>query len=125
MFLIIFALALGIWCLIFISRIATSGYPRIYISYLLGFIGFVLMAVTDEAKDPVYIYLFLIFGFFATIMLFGLALSLLGEGIWREQIFAALEMRDSELQLRHKIILWLGAVVFIGLPWSIVLGLFE
>jgi len=121
MFLLVFALAIFIWIIIFVVRLTTSGYPLPYLCYLLIFSGFFLMFLTDSDSDGLGI--FLMWGLLATLLLLGLIFSKLGGGEWEAEIFKALELRDVEIKPAGKVMLWIAAIFGIGLPWSLVLGL--
>ena len=125
MFLLVFALAIFIWIIIFVVRLTTSGYPLPYLCYLLIFSGFFLMFLTDSSSDSGSdgLGIFLIWGLLATLFLLGLIFSKLGGGEWEEAIFKALELRDVEIKPAGKVMLWIAAIFGIGLPWSLVLGL--
>ena len=119
MFLIIFAIAIAIWILIFFRRLSTSDRPLPYLCYILGSSGYFLMFLTEDesSRDGSALTIFLLYGFIAT---FGL-ISLIFDS---ESVYKVLEMRDAEIRTRHKVILGFSAVIFIGIPWAIVLGLF-
>lgn len=132
MFLLIFGLALAIWGIIFIMRLITSGLPLPYLCYLLASSVYILMYLDNPSTndDNSGLLLFLLFGFLATMLLLGVILSSwLGEGVLIQDIFAALEFRaghfgsDKEIKTAGWVMIWMSAMLVIGIPWSFVLGL--
>ena len=117
---IIGAISMIIWILIFIRRLSTSDRPLPYICYILASSGYCLSFLTEDPanQDSSWLGIFIIWGIIATAGLISLIFD-------SKSVYRVLELRDAEIQTRHKIILGGAAIFGSLLPWGLVFGIFD